>query len=719
LWWNLFPEENRSKLHMGWIGRTIAAFGEKITALLIPPTHLDSSAVSFYEQQQQWRSRLLATFLLVGIGISLLLMPACFYVTAAYPLLSSVTVYLLFQLLGVSLNRRGHTRQAAQLYLGGVLAGAWIPLLFQPLGSPLPSAIIHNFLVASVVQSGFLLGPRASLWMGVFAVLTSGAHAGFEIGLYSDLYLHNGAEAIMLLGLLRIATLFSLTSLTWIITGVMEESFRKADRTQEMERLNAELEARNQAIHQQARALAELNGQLVAMQLQLEASYRVMEQANQQLEKLATTDTMTGLANHRMFQQTLRTQVAQANRYKLPLSLLLMDVDHFKKYNDEFGHPAGDQVLSQLGRILLDSVRAGDLAARYGGEEFAVLLPHTELATAVNVAERLRQLVAEHPFPHRAITLSVGVAALHVHAVDADGLVHLADRALYAAKRGGRNRVVVAPESIAAPSEYLSRGLDHPLAGSGEFPESTYVDTPPLSGLSLPIQIHDACGGVEGLVQEPAGILLTALLAALDMREAEEQGHSQRVARYALRLAAAVDNLYERQRAQYPLRSRITPGDLRNLALGALLHDIGKVGIPDHILHKPVPLTEEEVRIIRRHPVIGAELLYGLPVIAAALPVVLHHHERWDGQGYPNGLAGEEIPLIARIFAVCDALDSMTSARPYRCARPMSEAREEIRRAAGTQFDPMVVEAFLEIPETEWERLRCMPIEEQEMPSAA
>lgn len=612
------------------------------------------------------------------------------------------------------------------LFVGGMLAGSWIPLAFKPTGSVLPSAIIQSFLVVAVVQSGFLLDRRAPLFVGALAMFTTGAHITHEAQFYVDFDLDTGLHTVMLIGFLRVLTILSLACLTWFIAGAMEDALVKADRTQEMERLNAELrtshaelKARNEAINQQARELAELNGQLVAMQIQLEASYRMMEQANQRLEELATTDMMTGLANHRMFQQTLRAQIAQANRHKLPLSLLLIDVDYFKKYNDEHGHPAGDEVLAQMGRILSASVRAGDLAARYGGEEFAILLPYTELATAITVAERLRQMVAEHPFPHRQITISVGAAALHIHASDADGLVHQADMALYEAKSCGRNRVAVAQEPELIISDTMPELPDYQPEGERRSPEVARLNIHTVPDLSVPVQIRDACGGVEGLVQEPAGVVLTALLAALDMREAEAQGHSQRVARYALRLAAAVDSLYDRQRTLHPLRPRLTPGDLRDLALGALLHDIGKVGIPDHILHKPGPLTDEEMTIIRRHPVIGAELLYGLPVVAAALPVVLHHHERWDGQGYPDGLTGEEIPLAARIFAVCDALDSMTSDRPYRRARPMGVAREEIQRAAGTQFDPTVVEAFLEIPEMEWERLRCMSVDTHEVPSVA
>jgi HD-GYP domain-containing protein (c-di-GMP phosphodiesterase class II) len=217
-------------------------------------------------------------------------------------------------------------------------------------------------------------------------------------------------------------------------------------------------------------------------------------------------------------------------------------------------------------------------------------------------------------------------------------------------------------------------------------------------------------GGLEGLLQEPTAQILSALLDVLDKRGVEPRGHSERVARYALRLSNTIAARYDAQRQTRPLLPRLTPGDLVDLAFGALLHDIGNVGIPDAILRKTGKLTENEWRQIRRHPLAGAELLADCPMLSRALPVVRFHHERWDGTGYPQGLSGEAIPLSARIFAVCDALDSLTTDRPYRARMDFASACAEIARAARTQFDPDVVEAFLRIPESEWQRLSDAPL---------
>lgn len=210
-------------------------------------------------------------------------------------------------------------------------------------------------------------------------------------------------------------------------------------------------------------------------------------------------------------------------------------------------------------------------------------------------------------------------------------------------------------------------------------------------------RLVDPVSFLHNLLQEPLGQAVSGLLIALDMRDSETEGHSERVVRYALRMAQ------EFEKAGLP---PLSATQVRDLALGALLHDIGKMHTPDYILLKPDKLTAAEWEIMREHPVVGAKQLERFPLLKPAIPVVLHHHERWDGAGYPHKLAGDEIPLLARLFALVDAFDAMSSDRPYRKASSYAEIRAEIERCAGAQFDPALVTAFLHVPEREWRRLR-------------
>lgn len=420
--------------------------------------------------------------------------------------------------------------------------------------------------------------------------------------------------------------------------------------------------------------------------------YKFLQEAYRELEALATTDGMTGLPNHRLFQERLRGEIRTCQANMAPVTLLLIDVDRFKQYNDAYGHPAGDEALRIVGRILKDSVRANDLPARYGGEEFAAILPNTGGAQAFVVAERIRAACEATEFPNRQVTLSIGVSTIYEG--DAPELIERADQALYAAKHGGRNRVEI--HSGGSMSLTLQ-------AISGQYPKDWSLQASREYGI-------DRLDGTS--VEGPAGPLLNVLLSMLSLRDQETERHADRVMRYCLRLA-------EQAAARGAIS--ITSAEMSDLHLGALLHDIGKVGVPDAILHKTSALDEAEWEIVRRHPIQGAELLADMPQLMGAVPVVRSHHERWDGTGYPDGLAGKSIPLGARLFALADTLDAMWSDRPYRAAMDYPAIREEIRRMAGIQFDPALVEAFLSVPRSEWERIRGEAQEDgfDELPMAA
>lgn len=510
---------------------------------------------------------------------------------------------------------------------------------------------------------------------------------------------------------------------------------------------NANLMRKMRAEHNAATAksqeLMAVNQQLMAMQTELEAQYIALEQSKDQLASLATTDGMTGLANHRAFQVELARQVARSQRSGDPLSLLLLDVDFFKLYNDKFGHPAGDEVLKMVSNLLRSTVREGDFPARYGGEEFSVIFPGTDVKTAESIAERIRLRVEKANFPHRAITISLGVTGL-LNGEAQDALVQRTDVALYEAKSTGRNCVVcidaqaselaetlppslllsgsagegeVRPQDIDALADEIRalEELEHvhfQEPAPGEITEAERVSSlMPAEFRPTPNDICYADGGLEGLLQEPTTHLLSELVSALDKHSAESAGHSERVTRYSLRVGLELAKFYSEQRRNRSLLPMLTTSDMIDLAYGALLHDIGQIGIPTAILHKTGKLTDDEWRQIRRHPLAGAELIVGQALLERALPVVRYHHERWDGTGYPQGLSGEAIPLNARIFSVCDALESLTTDKPYRARLDYAAARDEIVRGADKQFDGDVVAAFLRIPLEDWQSLSCSSIQ--------
>ena len=353
--------------------------------------------------------------------------------------------------------------------------------------------------------------------------------------------------------------------------------------------------------------------------------------------RLALTDPLTGLGNHRHFHERLEKELRHAQEKRLPLTLCLVDVDDFKRINDRFGHPAGDRVLSRLATRL----RQTGEAFRLGGDEFALLLPgydeSSALTAAMSVVERIAALKLEQI---GSVTVSVGVATSPAHAGDRDELIRLADSALYWAKEYGKNRVrAYRPDVIElAELKRLASGPDR----AARFRAAA------------------------------------SLARAVDARDVYTGSHSQRVAELAARTAR---------------RLGLPDEEVELTRLAASLHDLGKLAIPEEILRKPGPLTEPERMVLERHPQIGFRMLESLGVDPVA-EWVLHHHERWDGSGYPDGLPGDQIPLGARIIFVADAYDAMTSERVYR-RRVLADAGGcRAQRCAGTQFDPEIVDAL-------------------------
>lgn len=369
------------------------------------------------------------------------------------------------------------------------------------------------------------------------------------------------------------------------------------------------------------------------------------------VEDMAFTDLLTRLPNRRQVRLFLKNEFAAAERGR-SLSVVVFDLDHFKDYNDQHGHPSGDEALKVFADILAGTTRRADLSARFGGEEFLSVLTGSDADGAVIFADRIRTTLGARRLDKGHLTVSAGAATYHSGMRSPDELLAAADHALYQAKRGGRNRVRLYGSTLAGPAS-----PPDDAAGGPREPVSTEA------------RARDAIlKGVHLFVE------------AAELRFPSTVGHAPRVAAVAQRVALALDPTGEAL-------------DDETLCLACALKDVGHVSLPHGLLEKTGPFTPEERQTVMGHPVAGRRLLEALVNDDTVLAVVSWHHERWDGAGYPDHLAGEAIPLAARVAAVADALAAMTMQRPHRGARTWSEALEEVRREAGGRFDPRVVEA--------------------------
>ncbi len=372
--------------------------------------------------------------------------------------------------------------------------------------------------------------------------------------------------------------------------------------------------------------------------------------------QLATVDPLTAIPNRQAVLGRVDEELARAARYARPLSVVMLDLDHFKRLNDTFGHTAGDQALREVARRLAENIRSVDVVGRFGGEEFLLVLPETDADAAASLAEKLRLVVARTPIrlpdgQESTVTVSAGVAGGTGPRLHADALVRDADAALYSAKALGRDSVYVFCE--AEDEATVHRSPIRPEA------RSAAIDV----GRAAMAAAQDA------------------LLASLEGRPDWAGKPSTLIAEASIAMARAID---------------LPEGELDRIHTASLLHDLGKLAIPDEILASPADLRPAEWRVVTEHPKIGHVVLEQAGALRDAAMIVLHHHEWYDGRGYPHGLAGRDIPIGARIVSICDAYEAMTGGRPYRAAISHEAAIEELRRMAGIQFDPELVEVFAE-----------------------
>lgn len=380
----------------------------------------------------------------------------------------------------------------------------------------------------------------------------------------------------------------------------------------------------------------------------LRESQNLLQIALSEAEERADRDPLTGLFNHRSFHKHYEQETARARRDGTTLAVIVLDLDNFKFFNDVYGHATGDEVLRMVSARLLATCRPYDILARFGGDEFAVLLPNVGATPAVEIERRLKDglddlvYLVEGQQSAIPLSISLGAALFPADGADRHEVLHLADQRMSWLKTGG----VIEEEAVRVRDAARSH----------------------FSGFSM----------------------LDALVTAVDNKDRYTRRHSEDVMSYSVAIAEELGLDSE---------ARDT------IAIAALIHDLGKIGVPDAILRKPGVLTEADLEAIKMHPQIGAIMVTAVPGLEGTLDAVRHHHERWDGLGYPSGLVGEATPLFARLMAVADAFSAMTTDRPYRKGMSWSEALAILMSGAGYQWDPACVEAFVRVQEKKPPRL--------------
>ncbi|HEV2299716.1 MAG TPA: diguanylate cyclase [Candidatus Acidoferrales bacterium] len=407
----------------------------------------------------------------------------------------------------------------------------------------------------------------------------------------------------------------------------------------------------------------------------------------QKAQEQAITDGLTGVKTHRFLMENLSSEWKRSTRAGRPFSLVLMDLDRFKFVNDFYGHLEGDVVLQRVGLILEQNCRRSDVVARYGGDEFVILMPETTVEQAQQIAGKLRGWVASDPLLRdKNITASFGIATFPIHGSTPQELIQVADSSMYLAKHQGGNAVFTAEHAAPVDAKewkrdvleaYLGVALHRQFTTGPDAFEDLYQR---VCQFSQSLSDHGNASSIERL---PAAIVdtMTSLAFAVDSKDQYTQGHSQKVSSYAALIAQAAG---------------LKPVEVEEVRLAALLHDVGKVGIPESILNKAGPLDASEWDTMKSHTMLGWRILESLRALHKVREMIRHHHEFFDGSGYPDQIEAERIPLGARIIAVADAYDTITSPRVYKKARTVEAAFSEIERCAGTQFDPDLVRLFIQ-----------------------
>lgn len=387
-------------------------------------------------------------------------------------------------------------------------------------------------------------------------------------------------------------------------------------------------------------------------------------------------DNLTGLCSHRQFQEILAKEIKSADDTKSAVSVVLFDVNNISKINKEFGHAKGDEIIRKVAEKIAENIKKQDTAGRYGGDEIAVILPGMSTSEAKYLAEYLNYTISccmiDNVGP---IRVSVGLASYPEASVDQEKLLILAEQAMYISKsKGCKNGM-----STIVSSQDYDFWDDTALNSFASVLTKRHASL----GINFEEELVNKFQNEEINSQNHLLEVVTSLAGAIDAKDTYTKGHSTSVSRYAVALARAI-NLPEKE--------------INRIMLGGLLHDVGKIGIPESVLKKTAGLNDEEWSIMKQHPTIGAEkVLQPNPLLHDLIPIVKYHHEQWNGKGYPEGLKGEEIPLAARIVAVADTYHALISDRPYRKGMSVEKACEILKMGAGIQWDADLVRQFIQI----------------------
>ena len=399
-------------------------------------------------------------------------------------------------------------------------------------------------------------------------------------------------------------------------------------------------------------------------------------QLSEQTNKFANTDTLTSLYNHRGFQEVLATEMAKSKDTGKPLSVVMFDVNNISKINRELGHAKGDEVIKTVAEKIKQNIRANDSAGRYGGDEIAVIMPDTDTKDAKYLAEYITYCLSccfvDDVGP---VKVSVGISTYPECTIDQEKLLILAEQAMFISQAKGYK------EGMSAIVSSLDFNFwdDVALNSFAEVLTKRHSQI----GINFEEELVHKFNQEEIVNHSHLMEMVTSLAGAIDAKDPYTKGHSTSVSRYAEALARAV-NLPE--------------AEVERIKIGALLHDVGKIGIPESVLKKPGKLDDEEWEIMKQHPTIGAEkVLAPNEALRDLIPIVKYHHERLDGKGYPEQLKGNEIPLAARIVSVADAYHALVSDRPYRKGMPIEKACAILKEGAGIQWDSDLVRQFISI----------------------